>query len=61
MAAGILLVLTPWVTGIEDGPLKLFGVLLVATVMIGCTLIFIEGCLHKIRNHLQYPPGKRGG
>jgi len=61
VAAGVLLVLAPHVLALDDGPLKLCVIIGLGVLAVSCAIVFLKGCLREITDHLQYPPGRRGG
>ena len=61
VAAGVYAVLGPQVLDMDEGPLKALLVITVAVLAIGCALLFIQGALRAITDHLQYGRSRRGG
>lgn len=59
VAAGVLLVLGPYVLGLE-GPALVLAVLATFTAAVGAALLFIRGAIHAARDQLRYPR-QRGG
>jgi len=61
VAAGVYAVLGPQVLRMEEGPMKLLAVITVGLLAIGCAILFIQGALRAIQDHLQYGRGRRHG